>query len=456
MKQTQRAEQGLALTPQLKKSLEILQASALDLAGEVSAQLRTNPLLEDVSADGFADRPQSVGEPADGEFSDFDDGYGESAGSDAARESAARRDFALNSIPDKISLREHLLNEANLDAPSEGAAKAFAFFAGELDDRGFLPREAAARAEEIGFSKEDAEAAIKLLRESDPPGIGAFDMRDSLMLQLERKGMGGSLAHRILESRYDLLMKRKVSEIARLENSGEAEVEAAIGEIAKLSTSPAHEFARDDDRFVYADVAYKKTPEGAWTAELTNEYVPKLRINQEYRKMASDAAVTRDEAAYISSKIREGKFIIEAIEHRQKTLLKIALAILELQPEFFERGTGALKPMTMQDVADLVGVHATTVGRAVSEKYAETPFGILPLKSFFGAGYDSGSGGGVASSSVKERIRAIVGGESPRAPLSDSKIAEILSSEGVDIARRTVAKYREELGIAPKNLRRRF
>ena len=319
-----------------------------------------------------------------------------------------------------------------------------------------MPRDAAARAEEIGFSKEDAEAAIRLLRESDPPGIGAFDMRDSLMLQLERKGMGGSLAHRILESRYDLLMRRRVSEIARLENSTEAEVEGAIGEIAKLSTSPAHEFARDDDRFVYADVAYKKTPEGAWTAELTNEYVPKLRINQEYRKMASGAAVTKDGAAYISSKIREGKFIIEAIEHRQKTLLKIALAILELQPEFFERGAGALKPMTMQDVADLVGVHPTTVGRAVSEKYADTPFGILPLKSFFGAGYDSGSGGGVASSSVKERMRAIVGGESPRAPLSDSKIAEILSSEGVDIARRTVAKYREELGIAPKNLRRRY
>lgn len=150
-------------------------------------------------------------------------------------------------------------------------------------------------------------------------------------------------------------MRRRVSEIARLENSTEAEVEGAIGEIAKLSTSPAHEFARDDDRFVYADVAYKKTPEGAWTAELTNEYVPKLRINQEYRKMASGAAVTRDGAAYISSKIREGKFIIEAIEHRQKTLLKIALAILGLQPEFFERGAGALKPMTMQDVADLVG-----------------------------------------------------------------------------------------------------
>lgn len=456
MKQTQRAEQGLALTPQLKKSLEILQASALDLAGEVSAQLRTNPLLEDASAEDFDGRPQSVGETADGEFADFDDGYGESPAPDAAREAAARRDFALNSVPDKISLREHLLNEANLDAPSEGAARAFAFLAGELDDRGFLPHDALARAEENGFSREDAEAAAKLLRESDPPGIGAFDMRDSLMLQLERKGMGGSLAHRILEFRYELLMKRKVSEIARLENSAESAVEDAIGEIAKLSTSPAHEFARDDERFVSADVAYRKAPGGGWEAELTNEYVPKLRINQQYRKMASDAAVTSDEAAYISSKIREGKFIIEAIEHRQKTLLKIARAILGLQPEFFESGPGALRPMTMQDVADLVGVHPTTVGRAVSEKYADTPFGILPLKSFFSAGYGSASGAGVASSSVKERMRAIVAGESPRAPLSDSKIAEILSSEGVDVARRTVAKYREELGIAPKNLRRRF
>ncbi len=172
--------------------------------------------------------------------------------------------------------------------------------------------------------------------------------------------------------------------------------------------------------------------------------------------MAASATLRADEAEYISAKLREGKFIIDAIEHRKQTLLKIAFAILSLQPEFFEKGKSALKPMTMQEVADIVGVHPTTVGRAVSEKYADTPFGIVALKSFFSAGYESAGVGEVASASVKERIREIVRDESPRSPLSDSKIADILAAEGLNVARRTVAKYREELGIAPKNLRKRF
>lgn len=455
IKQTQRVEQGLVLTPQLKKSLEILQASSLELSDIIAAELRTNPLLEDAAADGIAEKPQSVGESGD-TYDDSDYDGADSPDPDGAKDENKRRDFALNSIPDKKSLGEYLLNEASLDAPNAEVAKAFAFLVGELDERGFLPREALERAEKDGFSKEDIDAALALLRESEPAGIGAFDMRDSLMLQLERKGLGGSLAHKILEFHYDLLVRRKVPEIAKAEGVTEENVEDAIGEIAKLNTSPAHEFSDDEEKYVEADIIYKKLPNGAWTAELADDSLPKLRINQEYRKMAASATLRADEAEYISAKLREGKFIIDAIEHRKQTLLKIAFAILSLQPEFFEKGKSALKPMTMQEVADIVGVHPTTVGRAVSEKYADTPFGIVALKSFFSAGYESAGGGEVASSSVKERIREIVRGESPRSPLSDSKIADILAAEGLNVARRTVAKYREELGIAPKNLRKRF
>lgn len=453
MKQTQRVELGLALTPQLKRSLEILQASALELSESIAQELRTNPLLEDCANIEMSERPQSIGESGQDEA---DDDYDTQASEDSAKSENLKRDFALNSIPDKISLSEYLLNESKLDAPTAEIAKAFAFLVGALDDRGFLPRDILENAAAHGFAKDDIEAALKLLRNSEPSGIGAFDMRDSLMLQLEHKGMGESLAHKILEFYFDLLMRRRVSEIAKGQNKTESDVEAAIGEIAKLKTSPAYEFTEDSEKYITADVVFKKTPEGLWTAELTNEYVPKLRINSEYRKMAAEANLRKEEATYIGAKIREGKFIIDAIEHRQQTLLKIAFAILELQPEFFDKGVEALKPMTMQEVADIVEVHPTTVGRAVNEKYADTPCGIMALKSFFSAGYDSSSGDGVASTSVKERIRTIVEEESPSSPLSDSKIAEMLSSEGVNIARRTVAKYREELNIAPKNLRKRF
>lgn len=456
MNQTQRVEQGLALTPQLKKSLEILQASSLELSETVARELRTNPLLEDAAAEPQPERPQSVGEPQSDGF-DSDDYSDAPENSDAQDSENRKHDFVLNSIPDKISLGEYLLNEAKLDAPDAETAEAFAFYVGELDSRGFLPREAPEKARERGFSERASAAALELLRNSEPSGIGAFDMRDCLMLQLEHKGMRDTPAYRILDRYFDLLLRRRVSEIAKACGKTEAQIEEAIGEIAKLNTSPAHEFAAEEENFITPDIVYKKNADGEWTAELTNEYIPKLRINQQYRKMAAESNLRGDEAAYISSKIREGKFIIDAIAHRQQTLLKIAFAILELQPEFFEKGVPALKPMTMQAVADIVGVHPTTVGRAVNEKYAETPFGLFALKTFFSTGYDSGdAGGGVASSSVKERIRTIIEDESPKSPLSDSKIAEILSSEGVEIARRTVAKYREELGIAPKNLRKRF
>ena len=441
--------------------MDILQKPAVELNKLIEEELLTNPLLEEAPEGEIYPEPKK--EPENGDFEDEGESIYDSSAQDVPSESGEdasqlqkNRDFLINSVQDRVSLEQYLLNEAALDSKDDETIKAFTHLCGHLDDRGFLDADALESARKAGLDESAVQNALRLLRNSDPAGIGAFDMRDSLMLQLERAGNGESLAHRILQNHYDMLLKRKVGEIAKAEGRSESEVEAAIAQISKLHTSPAHEFSAEESQYVVPDLEFYKDSDGKWGVRTVSSSQPRLRINQEYRKMASDAAVTRDEAAYISSKIREGKFIIEAIEHRQKTLLKIALVILELQPEFFERGTGALKPMTMQDVADLVGVHATTVGRAVSEKYAETPFGILPLKSFFGAGYDSGSGGGVASSSVKERIRAIVGGESPRAPLSDSKIAEILSSEGVDIARRTVAKYREELGIAPKNLRRRF
>lgn len=451
IRQTQKLDQSIALTPQLKKSLEILQKPSLELHEFLSEELRTNPLLEDMSGE-YENIPEQIGENPDVEN---DSSESEENASDREEENR-KRDFMLNSLPDKISLREHLLNESKLDAENADTAEAFEFLISFMDERGFLPSDAQSKLEDSGFSPESARAAIKLLRDSDPPGIGASDMRDSLMLQLERKGMGDSLPYRILDRDYELLMRRKVSEIADLENTTPAEVESAIAQIAKLNTSPAKDFSREDPRFIKPDIAFKLDDSGEWTAELTNEYIPRLRINPDYRRLLADGKLRESEETYIREKIREGKFLMDAIEQRQNTLLRIGRSILERQREYFEGGPEDLKPMTMQDVADDVHLHPSTVGRAIAEKYADTPFGITPLKSFFSGGYESLGGESVASASVKSRIRSIVESESPQSPLSDSKIAEILSGEGLNIARRTIAKYREELGIAPKNLRKRF
>ena len=449
--QIQRQEQSLVLTAQLKRSLEILQAASLDLEHIVAAELKSNPLLEEIPPDDF-ERPQTVGESADDDFGGIDE---PSQNSDADKEQKTR-DFILNSLPDKTSLQEHLLQEANLDAATPEIAKAFENLAGSLDERGFLLPDALDNARAAGFDEKTVSAALELLRDSEPSGIGAFDMRDSLMLQLEHKGLSGSLAYRILEDRYDLLLKRKVAEIAELENRSPAAVEEAIGEIAKLHTSPASEYAAENERYIEPELTFFKNDDGIWDVEMSRDTLPRLRINPEYRKMAADGNVRPDERSYIKEKIRDGKSLMDAIEMRQKTLLKIGRAILEKQADFFERGKDALKPMTMQDVADEIGVHPTTVGRAVSEKYAQTPFGLFPLKSFFSGGYESSGGGEMSSAAVKNLIKKIVAEESPRAPLSDAKIADMLAEDGVNVARRTVAKYREELSIPPKSLRKRF
>lgn len=449
-RQIQKQEQTLALTPQLKRSLEILQAASLDLVKIIDAELKNNPMLEETDYDEFAERPETLGGTPEEDAED----YGES--NHNFDKEQKNRDFFLNSLPDKKSLQEHLIIEAELDAKNERIAKAFVNLIGSLDERGFLLPDAIDTARAAGFDKKTIDEAVSLLRNCDPPGIGAFDMRDSLMLQLERKNLSAALPYRILESHYELLLKRKVEEIAELENKTPSDVENAIAEIAKLKTSPAADYTAETERFIFPELVFYKDENDIWRVDTVKDRVPRLRINPEYRRLIMDGNMRPEEQSYIREKIRDGKFLMDAVEMRQKTLLKIGQTILQKQIDFFENGKDALKPMTMQDVADVVELHPTTVGRAISDKYAETPFGLLPLKFFFSGGYESSGGESLSSESVKNKIKKIVEEESPRSPLSDSKIAKILAEDGVAVARRTVAKYRDELGIAPKNLRKRF
>lgn len=450
LQNSQRIEQGLNLTPAQKRSLEILQKPVLELGRYIQQQLNTNPILEvDESYD--TQKPETVGENPDEDFAE--EASYTTPKSEAAQEQA-RRDFILNSQTDKPRLGEDLIKEARIDAPTKKIADAFEFLVENLDERGFLPEDILEQAKAAGHSSEDADAALEMLQKSPPAGIGARNLRESFMIQLRAKGMEETLAYRILADCYQLLLKRRVDKIAQAECRSVDDVERAIDEIAKLNPSPASDYGDDEPQLLIPDVEYYKDESGNWDARLTNQCLPKLRISPEYRQMVADGELDTQAQSYVREKIRDGKMLIEAIRQRQTTLLKIARAILARQPRFFEDGT--LTPMTRQDIADDVDLHATTVGRAITGKCADTPYGVVEFKNFFTSGLENDAGTGVSSNTVKEKIRDIVAGEDPQNPLSDEKISRELVRLGLNAARRTVAKYREELGIAPKTLRKRF
>ena len=292
------------------------------------------------------------------------------------------------------------------------------------------------------------------MQSCEPAGVGARDYRECFMIQLRQKRQENSLAFKILDKAYEFLQKRKVKEIARMLGASPSEVELAISQIAALDLAPAKNFQTEETKAIFADVKFENIG-GKWQASLTKEYLPKLAINDSYRqKIASGAISKKEDKSYIKTKLRDAKNVIEAIEKRQSTLLKIANVILETQIDFFDRGIAHLKPLTMKSVAERLGMHHTTISRAIAEKYAQIETRLLPMRYFFSTGYAK-ENGFVSNTSVKDEIKKIVKSENPRKPYSDLQIANMLSDSGLSIARRTIAKYRESLNIPPKNLRKK-
>ena len=232
-------------------------------------------------------------------------------------------------------------------------------------------------------------------------------------------------------------------------------IQEAIGEIGTLDPAPGRRFADDSNRVVVPDVTVEED-NGEWKIILNNDYIPRLRLSNTYKELIAKGRLNKQEADYLREKLRSGKFIINAIEQRQRTIERITREIIKHQGEFFAEGVSKLKPLTMTQIADIIGVHETTVSRALANKYIKTPHGVFEMKYFFTSGYQSDAGESVANTSVKEMIADIIAGEDPGKPLSDQEIVGLLDAKGLKIARRTVAKYREELGLLPSNLRRRY
>ena len=476
---SQRQTQQMVLAPQLRQSLKILQVAALDLRSVIQEELQNNPTLEELPMEGVSLDQNSTDEPPEAEpkdeaerreeldFSkDFevlskldDDWRDQMAQSGGAQpytsEAAEKRQHFFDSLVSETSLQEHLMRQAELADCTPKVLAAIRYLVGSLDDHGFLTATPADIALMSGLALEDVQAAQKLLRTFDPPGIGAQNLAECLLFQLETKGRGTSLAARVIRDHFELLTRRRIPDLARRLDATVEEIEAAIGEIGTLNPSPGRRFADDSNRVVVPDVTVEKDGD-KWRIDLNSDYIPRLRISQTYRELIAKGQLSKEERDYLHERMRSGRFLINSIEQRQQTIERITREILKVQEEFFEHGVSKLKPLTMTQIADVVGVHETTVSRAIANKYIKTPHGVFEFKYFFTPGYQAQSGDAVSNTSVKEMIGDLIAGEDRAHPLSDQEIVAKLQAKGINIARRTVAKYREELGLLPSNLRREY
>ncbi|MEN9661324.1 MAG: hypothetical protein RL324_273 [Verrucomicrobiota bacterium] len=483
----QRQTQSLVLAPQLRQSLKILQVAALDLRSVIQEELQANPTLEELPMEGVSldrekdadatldndagqDSPASPEGSGDREELDFskefeilskldEDWRNHLASAGGAQpftsEDAEKRQHFFDSLVTETSLQEHLMQQAelaDLDAPTLEAIK---HLVGGLDDRGFLTQTPNDVALQAGLPLPVVQEAAKILKTFEPAGIGATDLEECLLLQLGAKGRRETMAGRIIRDHFELLSRRRIPELARKLGADTDDVQVAIEEIGALDPAPGRRFAEDSNRIVMPDVTIEKDGD-KWAVSLNSDYIPRLRISNTYREMIAKGTLTREERDYLRERIRSGKFLINSIEQRQQTIERITREILKVQGEFFEHGVSHLKPLTMTKIADAVGVHETTVSRAIANKFIRTPHGVFDMKFFFTPGYKADSGASVSNKSVKEMISELIDLEDTAKPLSDQDLVAKLQEKGINIARRTVAKYREELGLLPSNLRRDY
>jgi len=480
------------LAPQLQQSLSLLQAPTLELKALVEQEVQQNPMLEEVPASEMEqiDRDREEGSPAtdpgdlaeppaDVKFDpatekpsrapvdDFQAEFERAVAQDQewrdhfaqtnlplrqGPEAEERRQFMLDSLVAGTSLQETLLEQMRYSDLSDPQRAIAEMIIGNIDDSGRLKESVDLLSFSTNVPVEKILEVLKIIQTFDPPGVAARDLRECLMLQLERAGAEKTVEYRIIRDFFDALCKRKIPEIARGLGLSVEQVQVAAKRITCLEPRPGRDLLPDDDRYISPEVFVTRVGED-YVVTTNNEQIPHLRISNNYKDlMASEQPPeVRD---YIRDKIRAGKFLIKSLQQRQQTILNIGNEIVKRQREFMEKGVAHLRPMTMVQVAEVVGVHETTVSRAVSNKYMETPQGVYEMKFFFTSGIKTDSGGGMSNTSVKDMVAAMFAGEDAGKPLSDQEIVKMLKEKGIVIARRTVAKYRAELNILPSNLRK--
>jgi RNA polymerase sigma-54 factor len=482
IRQVQKLAQQLVMTPQLQQAIKLLQLSRVELQEMISKELQENPVLEEGStedaetgeqprAEAPPENPGPVLEPVipNRELSAVDkigtldwqeylDTHSNSIhGSLTAEANADDGDAPPsweNSITKKTSLEDHLIWQLRLSKMTEKEESIGFYIICNLDENGYLTLslEDVGRATESTI--EETEAVLKRIHFFDPVGVAARDLRECLLTQLANLGLEGSLAARIVADYLSYLESKRYEKLARELGVTIDEIADAAHVIASLEPKPSRGFEQEDVRTVLPDVFVEKIGND-YVIYLNDDGVPRLRVSSLYRRIVGQQGEAEEQARqYLQEKVRAATWLIKSIQQRQQTLYRVTQSIFKFQQEFLDHGVSHLRPMVLRDVAEDIHMHESTVSRATANKYVHTPQGLFELKFFFQSGLRGGNGEDVASESVKEKIRGIIGGEDPRKPYSDQYIAAMLSNVSIDIARRTVAKYREAMGILPSSKRR--
>ncbi len=465
--QSQRLQ--MILAPQLRQSLEMLQLPVMELRAMIQQELEQNPTIEEVPiANENVEIEPATGETEDARQMDFDQEFEALAKLDEewreyffqnlesqpyTADDDEKRQFLLDSIPQRVSLQEHLLEQLHLAGLQEQDLRIGEMIIGSIDDDGYLTGPLADLAGDGGLDQAHLDDLLALIQDFHPTGVGARDLRECLLLQIERFGGNHDLAAAIVRDHLDKLGAHRLSDIARVLKVTAEQVKDAAEFISTLDPKPGRIYTADVATYIVAEIVVRKV-EGRYVVILDDEQLPHVKISRHYRQLLQSEETRPEVKEYIRDRIRAGAFLIKSIHQRQKTIHRIASEIVDRQTAFLDHGVAHLKPMTMAEVADAVSVHETTVSRAVSGKYMRTPRGIFELKYFFTPGLKTADGNTVSNKSVQDTIAHLVADEDPRHPLSDQEILARLQEQGIHIARRTIAKYRLALRIPPSHLRR--
>ncbi|MCE5190372.1 MAG: RNA polymerase factor sigma-54 [Actinomycetia bacterium] len=463
MELSQRPElrQKVTLSPQVYQGLTILAMPIVELQTFVETELLENPVLEleeDEPEPAEQDDDRSEEPEEERAWDEWLDQYDdlERLDSGSPRDPSQEDINADEFVGGLQTFDDYLLDQLGMLDISEDVARAGRAIIGSLDDDGLFVGDSAEIASIAHVSSAVAEAALDVVQQLDPPGVGARNVREALKIQAVYLGIDTPLVIALIDRHLESVASNHTRKIARAEHVTEDEVREAVELLRQLNPRPAGAFSPGrSPSYVIPDLTLRRFGD-EWLIIPNNDAVPALRVSPRYRQMLRSQSTVDDATRkYLKDKIRSAESFMRNVDRRRDTVTRIAEIILETQRDFFEDGRGDLRPLRLEDVSNEIGVHLSTVSRGVTGKYMATPYGLFELKHFFSGGYRTSSGMDVAATTVKRRIRELLEAEDTTRPLSDQKLAEALHAEGVDVARRTVAKYREEIGIEPSWARKR-
>jgi len=480
--QVQRQTQKLILSPQMQQAIKLLLLPLPLLQQTIRQEMAQNPVLEEELLQEEEQEETQETEPqqeSEGEEDSTRDEAGElnfeeefnrllkiddewkeyfrqSGGyRKYSVEDEEKRRFLESSVVKPETLQENLLNQLGLALLEDEQKRICEAIVGNIDDNGYLRGTIEDIAQHLGVAVDEVARMLELIQTLSPVGVGARDLRECLLIQLRRLAKEDSLAYMIVEHHLDELGARKYRQIAKALRVSPIEVQKAAELIETLDPKPGRIFSSELAQYITPDVFVEKDADG-YNVILNDDRIPHLRISNLYKQMALNPDADKETKTYIREKIKGGQWLLRNIRQRQQTIYNIASEIVKKQREFFDDGIPRLTPLTLQQVADSLGIHESTVSRAIAGKYIQTPHGLFDMKYFFTAGIASGGGGSIAITNVKSMIQQMISQEDSRSPLRDQQVIEKLKEKGLTLARRTVTKYRKELRIPSSNQRRKF